>query len=207
MADFLASFFRGFKVPHKLYWDGAEEKIIETQLYLNGLRTEIWLQSTVGRWYWWFMVFWTIFPLFIWWKYTDRNRFLEISFFGLMTCVSAGTLDTAGVSLGLWVYPFKILPFLPAFFPIDFVIIPVVFMLLYQRYASWKQFLITSTTVAALLSMVFDPIMVWMNIYQPLKWQYYYSIPVFVLMVSFCRLVTILITRQDTGYGRWHYGK
>ncbi len=197
----LKSFFHGLKVPVKLYWDAPFTKIIEAQDTLGRLTIDYWQNYTIFRWYWWFLAFWAVFPLFIWWKFTDRKRFLEVSFFGTITSINAGILDATGVSLGLWIYPYKILPFLPAFFPIDYVIVPVIFMLIYQRYPAWKPFLIVSTTISAILSMILDPIMVWMNIYQPLQWQYLYSIPVFVFMVSFSKAVTSLVTRQDTRYG------
>lgn len=196
----LNSFFQGFKVPVKLYWEASYTKIIETQHTLTNLNTDHWLHYTVFRWYWWFLLFWTISPLFIWWKYTDRNRFLEVSFFGLLVSLSSGILDALGVSVGYWCYPFALLPFLPNFFPIDYVVVPVVFMLIYQKYPTWKGFLIGSTIISAVLSLVLDPVIVWINLYQPLKWQYIYSVPTFVFMVSFCRLVTMFLIRQDRRY-------
>jgi hypothetical protein len=93
-------------------------------------------------------------------------------------------LDTIGFNLGAWTYPYPSLPFMKNFFPIDYVVIPVVFMLVYQKYSQWKQFVLVSTIVASFLSLILDPIMAAVNIYQPLTWQYYYSVPVFVLLVS-----------------------
>ncbi|MGI6453532.1 MAG: CBO0543 family protein [Syntrophomonadaceae bacterium] len=151
---------------------------------MNQSSLDYWLANVVGRWYWWFLVFWTIFPFLIWWKYTDRSRFLEISFFGVIVGIWAGILDTIGFNLGAWTYPYPSLPFMKNFFPIDYVVIPVVFMLVYQKYSQWKQFVLVSTIVASFLSLILDPIMAAVNIYQPLTWQYYYSVPVFVLLVS-----------------------
>jgi hypothetical protein len=64
------------------------------------------------------------------------------------------------------------------------------------EYPSWKQFLIAGTIVASILSLVFDPIMVIMNIYQPLKWHYIFSIPIFVAMTSFCKWLTEFIVKH-----------
>lgn len=172
-----------------------------SQQVLRDQHIYYWLNYTFGRWYWWFLLFWTIIPLFIWWKYTDRRRFLEISFFGLFTSLCAGILDSVGLFMGAWAYPYNLVPFLPNFFPIDYVVIPVVFMLIYQKYGSWKAFLIASSLVATVLSLIFDPIMVWMNLYQPFTWQYYYSPPVFVFMVSFCKWVTTIIINRDIKHG------
>lgn len=194
-------FSQGFKVPFKLYWDAGYEKIMEAYQNYTSLQIDYWFQYVLGRWFWWFLLFWTIFPLLVWWKYTDRNRFLEISFFGLFISLCAGILDAVGSFLGLWAYPYQLLPCLPNLFPIDYVVIPVVFMLIYQKYTGWTEFLIASTVVSAVLSLILDPILVWMNLYQPLTWQYYYSVPTFILMVSFCKGVTLIAAGQDSKYG------
>lgn len=194
-------FFHGFKVPAKLYWNPSYQKILDIRETTKDLSMDYWMQYNFNKWTWWFLIFWTIFPLFIWWKCINRQRFLEISFFGLLVSLCAGILDVGGVFNLLWAYPDSIVPILPNFFPIDYVVIPVVFMLIYQKYPTWKAFLIVSTVLSAVLSFVFDPVMVWINLYQPLSWQYYYSVPVFVFMVSFCKWVTIIIVRQDRQYG------
>lgn len=192
------AFLQGFKVPAKLYWESSYEKILETQRSLTDLHIQNWLHYSFPRWIWWFLLFWTIFPVVIWWKYLDRRRFLEISFFGVMLSISSGILDSVGVQLLLWTYPYGLLPALPNFFPIDYVTIPVIFMLVYQKYLEWKGFIIASTIVASVLSLVLDPIIVYLNIYQPLSWQYYYSIPTFVFMVCFCKWVTTIVAGQDS---------
>lgn len=200
------SFLHGFKVPIKFYWENVYENIIQAQHTISKLTVDYWLNYTVGRWYWWFLVFWAIVPLIIWWKYTDRNRFLEVSFFGLMTSICAGILDTIGVFMGAWAYPYQFLPYMPNFFPIDYVVIPVVFMLIYQKYPGWKMFFIVTTIVSTFLTLILDPIMVSINIYQPLTWQYYYSAPTFVFMVSFAKWVTMIITGRDDKYGGTNVG-
>ncbi|MEN6349222.1 MAG: CBO0543 family protein [Syntrophomonas sp.] len=193
-------FFRGFKVPYKLYWDSSYEKILGTQRILTDLNIQNWFQYSFPRWTWWFLLFWTITPLFVWWKYTDRRRFLEISFFGLLVSLTAGILDSVGVQLLLWTYPNGLVPALPNFFPIDYVAIPVVFMLIYQKYGGWKEFIVASLLLSAILSMILDPVIVWLNVYQPLSWQYYYSVPTFAVMVTFCKWVTDIVTGRDLGY-------
>ncbi|MGE5390308.1 MAG: CBO0543 family protein, partial [Deltaproteobacteria bacterium] len=143
------AFLQGFKVPAKLYWDASYEKILESQHYLSDLRVQNWLHNSFPKWTWWFLVFWSILPLFIWWKYIDRTRFLEISLFGLIVSISAGILDALGVAFLLWCYPYALVPALPNFFPIDYVVIPVCFMLIYQKYSGWKEFLTAVTVIAS----------------------------------------------------------
>lgn len=124
-----------------------------------------------------------------------------------MVSISSGILDSVGVQLLLWTYPYGLVLALPNFFPIDYMAIPVTFMLIYQKYLEWKKFIIASTIVASVLSLVLDPVIVYLNIYQPLSWQYYYSIPIFVFMVCFCKWVTIIVTGQDSIYKGVEGGK
>lgn len=147
-------------------------------------------------------MFWSTFPLFVWWKYTDPRRYLEISFFGLMASITSGIVDTVGVQLLMWTYPNSLIPGVPNYFPIDYVTIPVIFMLIYQKYPGWKAFLLTSLFISSFLSLILDPVMVWLNVYQPLSWQYYFSIPAFVFIVSFAKLITIVVMGRDSHYCR-----
>ncbi len=193
-------FLNGFKVPTKLFWDSSYEKIIETQRTLTDLNMHNWLHYSFPRWTWWFLLFCSIFPLFLWWKYTDPRRFLQISFFGLMTSIISGLVDSLGVQYLMWTYPNNLIPALPSYLPIDYVAIPVIFMLIYQKYPGWKGFILASALIASLLSLIADPMLVWLNVYQPLSWQYYYSIPTFVLIVSFAKYFTIIVTDRDSHY-------
>ncbi len=198
----MSDFFTGFKVPAKLFWDSSYEQILEAQRTLTDLSIQNWLHYSLPRWTWWFLLFWSTFPLYIWWKYTDPRRYLEISFFGLMASISSGIVDTVGVQLLMWTYPNSLIPGVPNFFPIDYVTIPIIFMLIYQKYPGWKGFLLASLFISSFLSLILDPVMVWLNVYQPLSWQYYYSIPAFVFIVSFAKLITIMVMGRDSHYSR-----
>lgn len=98
-----------------------------------------------------------------------------------------------------WEYPDRLMPMLPNYFPIDYVLIPVIFMLVYQKFSGWKAFIWASLLMAAFLSLIADPVLVWLNLYQPLTWQYHYGIPVFVLTVIIARAVTgIVVFRNES---------
>ena len=86
----------------------------------------------------------------------------------------------------LWDYPDKILPFLP----FDFVVIPVVFMLIYQKFRPWKDFVIASTILAAFYAFIAEPVTVWLNLSVFLRWKYSYSFPIYVLIAVIMRWLT-----------------
>ncbi|HWQ75822.1 MAG TPA: hypothetical protein VN441_10935, partial [Syntrophomonas sp.] len=59
-------------------------------------------------------------------------------------------------------------------------------------------FTIVCALICTVLSLIIDPIIVWLNFYQPLSWQYYYSIPTFLFMVCFCKAITGIVVKRDT---------
>lgn len=71
-------------IPAKLYWDTEYESLLALQHQLSDTHVQYWMHHSFPKWTWWFLLFWTIVPLFVWWKYTDRSCFLEICFFGIL---------------------------------------------------------------------------------------------------------------------------
>lgn len=191
----------GLKISTTLYLDERYLQIVELKRALLDLQIQYWLHHTFHLWTWWFLLFWTIVPFFIWWKFIDKKRFLEISFFGLLLGLSAGVLDSIGVTTVAWEYPDKLIPFLPNLFPVDYVVIPVLFMLIYQKYSGWKAFLLASGIIIIVLSLVIDPFLGRINVYKLLSWSNYYSIPVFLFMVCFAKWVTMVIIKRNNDQG------
>ncbi len=203
----MEALFKLLHLPSRLISEPDYKIITEARHQLYRLEIKDWLMHDIHRWTFFFNIFWTIFPLWIWWRYTDRNRFLEISFFGTTMSILAGILDTAGAFTGLWQYPDKLVAYLPNFFPIDYVTIPVVFMLIYQKYNNWKSFTIANITVSGILAFIGDPILIWLNLYEPLRWNLGLSFITFILMASAMRWVSLVIIGQDFRYRRFSHGK
>src|SRR5699024_6153519 len=61
----------------------------------------------------------------------DKSKALLLGFFGLNYHVWFSYTNSIGVGLGLWEYPYHVIPFLPSF-SLDAALVPVCFMLLYQ---------------------------------------------------------------------------
>lgn len=161
--------------PDKLF-----KKMIEVKGIFKDLSIKHWLNHEVNTWQWWLCVAFIIVPLIIWWKMVDRKRLLEIALYGLLVNTQAAFLDVVGSEFLLWEYPIKLIPIIPRLVPIDLIVIPVVFMLIYQRYPKWKDFLIANTIVSAIFSFIVEPLQVWMGHYKLFAWKHVYSFPIYI---------------------------
>jgi hypothetical protein len=197
----LDKLFQNLGIPVKIFDDASYEIIRGLQETLRNAQLQHWLQYDVVKWTWWFNLFWSIFPIIIWWKYIDRQRFLEITAFGLLIDIIVIIHDVVGSSLLLWDYPNKFIPVMPNMLPIDFAAIPLAFMLIYQKYQAWKTYFIAVVILSAVLSFIGDPILVWLNLYQPLSWKHYYTFPTFIGIALFTKWVLNVIMARDANYG------
>lgn len=177
------------------------EQIIQTKQVYKQLSIEHWVKYEVFTWQWWIGIACVFIPLFLWWKLVDRQRILEVSVFGLLINVSASFLDVLGSESLLWNYMIRILPQIPLLFPVDFILLPILYMLIYQRYKAWKQFLFASTIVALVLSFVVEPLAVYIKQYQLISWQFIYSFPIYLVISVFSKFITNkMLSRQEGRY-------
>lgn len=146
-----------------------------------------WLNQELFRWQWWFCLFLYLFPLFLWWKIVDKKRLFEIMVFGLFVNIICAFLDVMGTNFALWEYSIRILPNIPLFFPIDYIDIPVTYMIIYQYFSKWTHFIIAITITALVFSFVGEPFNVWVKMYVLIHWKYIYSFPIYVVISIVCK--------------------
>jgi hypothetical protein len=169
--------------------DPQIDEIINMKQQLRGLFIEHWLTKEVFTWVWWIGIATLVIPFIIWLIVVDKKRMLEICVFGLIVNVSSIFLDVVGSEFVLWEYPVHILPQLPLLFPVDLVILPVVYMIVYQKYSKWWPYLITSAIAAAVLAFCFEPLAVLAGQYKLIIWKYYFSFPIYIMVAAFSKLV------------------
>ena len=163
-------------------------QMIQVKIMYKQLSIEHWVKYEVFTWQWWIGVACVVIPLLVLWKLVDRRRILEITAFGFMVNILATFLDVMGSELLLWNYTLRLLPQIPLLFPVDFIIVPIIYMLIYQRYLAWKQFLFASTIVALALAFIIEPLAVYIKQYQLISWHYIYSFPIYILIVIMAKL-------------------
>lgn len=118
------------------------------------------LFSHYEAWQFWVQVLMIVIPLIVLFVFIDKDRTLLLGFFGLNFHVWFSYTNRIGVGLGLWGYPYHIIPSLPSF-SLDAALVPVCFILLYQWVLNHKKnSYLYAVMLSVVLAFVFKPIMV-----------------------------------------------
>lgn len=154
---------------------------------LAEMKNEYWLHHDVFTFQWWLLLIIFILPWILWWRYVDKNRLKDIVLFGSLLMLLVGLLDDIGVNAQLWSYPYKLIQAIPRLAAIDYGILIVAHMTVYQFYTKWKSFIIVNLVMAAIFTFIFEPLTVWLNIYKLDNWKYIYSLPIYVAKAVFIK--------------------
>ncbi len=176
-----------------LFVDSGISADVPIQKLITSMRIEEWLREDVFHVKWWFLMGLFILSTFVWCKLVDKTRLPEIILFAGITVIITLILDECGEELTLWDYPTDILPIFPPLTAINLASLPIIYSLIYQYFKSWKTFLRATIIMSAIFSFICEPILVWGEFYQVLKWKYYYSFPLYIALALFIRWIVISI--------------
>jgi hypothetical protein len=179
--------------------DPLIDEITQLKIQLRDLLLQHYKTHEVFSWVWWIGIAFAIIPIFIWWRVLDKKRILEICVFGLIVNVTAVFLDVIGSEMVLWEYPIHILPQTALLFPVDFVLVPVVNMVLYQKYPKWGKFLLASAIAAAVLAFIAEPFAIWIGEYKLISWSLFYSFPIYIIIDIFAKFLTERLKSKQIG--------
>src|SRR5699024_11940600 len=90
----------------------------------------------------WLLLVIAIVPWFIWWRYVDKERIIEISLIGLLSMVIVTCLDIIGTSFAFWTYGFKVVQMLTTMSTVDMTLLPILNMFIYQLFPKRTSYLI-----------------------------------------------------------------
>ena len=162
---------------------------LKTRVTLRDITLKHWLENNLFTPVWWLMLITFIIVWFIWWKFVNKNRFLEIVTYGLLvTCVTI-ILDIVGAEFALWGYPNMLVPTVPPLFIVDLGFLPVIYMFIYQYFSSWTAFTIAISITSFFISFIGEPIAVWLDMYELNNWQHVYSFPIYISMALILKWV------------------
>ncbi len=154
--------------------------------YVRDLETELanhrrlyWVKIGFRSYQWWLLSALTILAIIVWLILVDRTRLIELSFFGAVIAILSTTMDEYGYEYRLWSYNFHLLPQLPHISWVYYFMMPIIYMLVYQYFNDWRSYSVAMVVVAAILAFVFEPLLIRMHIYVPLKWRHIYSFPIY----------------------------
>lgn len=152
-------------------------------------RIDNWLDTEFNTPAWWFQVVLVSISLVVGWKMVDKRRLLEIAFYGFTVMTISIWLDQVGYELGLWYYPVDLIPVFPPLTKVDYVMLPIMYALAYQYCSSWKRFMIAMLLLAGAASFAVEPLLVKYGYYVPVKWEYYYGFPVYILIGAGMKMI------------------
>ncbi|HEY5560312.1 MAG TPA: CBO0543 family protein [Clostridiaceae bacterium] len=158
------------------------KEIVKARILVRDLNLKHWLGTNVFSLVWWFMVISFLIAWFVWWKLVNKSRFAEIVTYGLLVAMVSIILDIIGTSNVIWGYPNMLVPLAPPMFYADMCSMPVIYMLIYQYFRSWKSFIIAMTITAFIIAFIGEPIAVRLDIYELNSWKYLYSFPLYILI-------------------------
>lgn len=161
---------------------------------VNQLQIEYWQSfSYFDTWQFWIVVIALILPIIILFFSIDKRKMLLLGFFGLNYHVWFAYVNKIGINMGLWEYPYELVPFLPSF-ALDASLVPVSFMLLYQWTLNrQKNIYLYSVLLSALFAFVLKPIMVNFHFFHMFKGvNYIYLFLSYIALFIVSKLITNL---------------
>jgi hypothetical protein len=169
------------------------QQVLKDQWELTNARINEWLQSELFHFKWWILLALFCITAFILWKKADKSRIVELTIYTAIIVIFVIALDELGEELSLWFYTVDIIPLFPPITAIDISCMPLVYMVIYQRYGTWGKFLIATLIMSTVFCFVFEPIFVWGGIYTMLEWKSYYGFPIYFAIAVAAKLFVNLI--------------
>ena len=157
------------------------EKVYSSIKNNNNQMISLWLKYTLFTWRWWLGVFASIAPWIVWTIFKKKNSAQRLLFVAFFVIIVSCWLDFFGVLTGLWSYYYNVVPLAPAFFPWDFTLLPVTVMAFLQFKPKFNPF-IKSIIFSAITSFGAEPLLKWMDFYNPKQWHSYFSFPIFIVI-------------------------
>lgn len=171
------------------------EQVLDAQNLCTDYQVQHWLRYELFTPQFWLLAAMLVLPWLVWWRLVDKKRLLEIIIYGLMIQTIATSLDEIGCQLNWWEYRYDIEPLFPRLIPMNFTVLPIAYMLIYQYYPQWKRFILMNTLAAALFAFVGEPLLISIDIYVMLLWKYWYSFPIYIMIAIFLKAVMQMIMK------------
>jgi hypothetical protein len=136
------------------------------------LETKYWLSEDLFSLHWWVIVIVNILFLIVLIKLLDRKRPLQIIIAFLISFILVGFINELGYYYHWWSYPHQFITAFRVMNAVDFLTIPVIHTLLYQKYSGWKPYLIANAIIMAIIAFVGVPLFVHFHFYVLYDWNY-----------------------------------
>ncbi len=174
-------------------------QVLEAQNKCILMQIEHWREHELYSVQFWLLMALLTIPWIIWWKVVDKRRLLEIFIYGLLISIAATTLDEIGCQLNLWEYRYDVEPLFPRLVSMNFTMLPIAYMLIYQYFPEWKTFIYANIVWSAIAAFIGEPVFIMLGIYELLIWKSIYSFPIyFILAIIIKSLVNWIMRVQKS---------
>ncbi|MGM0875980.1 MAG: CBO0543 family protein [Bacillota bacterium] len=136
------------------------EELKKTQEQLSNQWIDYWRDySSIDTWQFWVNVGMIIIPLIFLYFFIDRKRVFQLGFYGFNIHIWSVYLDAIATRYNYLEYPYKAIPFLPINFGVDTVLVPVLFILIYQwTLEKNKNYYLYTFLLIVFISFIFRPL-------------------------------------------------
>ncbi|WP_059103430.1 CBO0543 family protein [Shouchella shacheensis] len=162
-------------------------------------KMEYWLNENVCSFSWWLLLGTTIGSVVVWLIILDKKRIVEIVMYGFFIATTAIMADVVGVWLGLWHYPTTLTP-VALTVEIHKVQMPIIYMMIYQYFRTWKAFILASTVNAVVFSFLLEPLLIRLQIYETYHWKHLYSFFPYILIAVAFKYILHRLKQLDKHY-------
>lgn len=167
------------------------------QWKLTSAHYQEWLSEELFTWQWWALLALMAASLFLLWKLADKQRLLGTALFTAIVTLFIIVLDEIGEEMGLWCYPIDVFFMFPPITAVNISSLPLPYMLVFQRFRSWKSFVVATIIMSLVFCFVLEPAFVWSGIYVMLKWKSYYGLPIYMFIAFAAKAAVQVICRRS----------
>lgn len=153
----------------------------------------IWKEDILFTWQWWLGIGFILGFWVLWFRYRKNSSTSRLLYAGFIVIILSSWFDFIGITLGLWYYPVELLPTIPSYVLFDFTLLPILTMILLQYRPEMNTF-IKACIFAGVSAFIGEPLFGWLGFYENLHWEYYYSIPILILIY----LIAYYLSRRET---------
>ncbi|MFC0470760.1 CBO0543 family protein [Halalkalibacter kiskunsagensis] len=176
------------------------EEISNIRETLRDAYMTYWLNNNLFSFGWWAVLIINLLFIYIAWKLLDRTRLFELLTVGGLIILFSTVIDVIGLHFQLFSYPTSLTPTIPSFFVADYITLPVIYMLLYQYFSTWKSFITANIITTIVLAFVIENLLRWLNIYQYIQWNSFYSFIVYFLIGIILKWIMNNLTKAQNKY-------
>ncbi|MFP9130510.1 CBO0543 family protein [Niallia sp. BSM11] len=144
------------------------EEIRKAEIAQSDRWLSYWQQySNMDTWQFWVVLMMFLLPLLVLVLFIDRKKVFQLGFYGYGIHLFFAIIDSFGVIKGLWIYPYKLLPGLPASIALDSSFVPVTYILLYQYILNNKKnYYIWMLMLCLVFAFFLKPLMVGLGLFR-----------------------------------------